>query len=185
MLVVTLLLGTVGGAAPPARPAAPAALQVIVYRAPLAGDPTVAHPFEAPAHRWSAGHRGVDLDAAAGSPVLAPGAGVITFAGEVAGRPVLTVTHPDGLRSSLEPVRAIVGTGTHVVAGDVVGICLHWGVRSGTNYLDPWSLLVAPGPVVLLAGSASPGFSRPARPRASGDGADPSRPCASGRPETR
>jgi murein DD-endopeptidase MepM/ murein hydrolase activator NlpD len=140
-------------------------VDVPVYRPPLAGAPVVVHPFDAPATPWAPGHRGVDLQAGAGTPVLAPAPGIVTFAGLVAGRPVLTLTHPDGLRSSLEPVEPAVPVGTSVVAGQVVGMlvdspashcapaaCLHWGVRQGSTYLDPWSLLVGPGPIVLLAG---------------------------------
>src|SRR5690606_40194397 len=37
--------------------------------------------FEAPRERWGAGHRGVDLAAATGQPVRAPGPGTVTFAG--------------------------------------------------------------------------------------------------------
>jgi len=121
------------------------------------------HPFDPPEHRWSAGHRGVDLVADAGTSVLAPCDGVVTFVGPVAGRPVLTVLSREGLRSSVEPVEATVGVGDLVRAGDAVGVvvanpashcapttCLHWGVRRGTIYIDPMSLLAGGGPVVLL-----------------------------------
>jgi len=119
--------------------------------------------FEAPRERWGAGHRGVDLAAATGQPVRAPGPGTVTFAGRVAGRGVVTVAHPDGLRSSLEPVEARVVAGEQVTAGQELGeiespeghcapqACLHWGVRDGATYLDPLRLL-AGGPSVLLPG---------------------------------
>lgn len=75
----------------------------------------------------------------------------------------MTVTHDDGRRSSLEPVRPTVPVGTRVDAGDEVGVLagaahgdhpagtvLHWGVREGDRYVDPWSLLADRGPIVLL-----------------------------------
>jgi murein DD-endopeptidase MepM/ murein hydrolase activator NlpD len=112
---------------------------------------------------WSPGHRGVDLRAAPGSPVLAPAAGVVTFAGVVVDRPVLVLRHPEGHVTSLEPVIATVPVGSEVAAGDPVGRlspvpghcapmgCLHWGERIGGRYVDPLSLLgLAVGPVILL-----------------------------------
>lgn len=119
--------------------------------------------FEPPAERWGAGHRGVDLAAAIGQPVRAPGPGTVTFAGSVAGRGVVTVAHPDGLRSSLEPVDASVAVGDEVAAGQEIGeiesaaghcapsACLHWGVRDGDTYINPLRLLRT-GPTVLLPG---------------------------------
>ncbi|GAB2501158.1 hypothetical protein GCM10027063_45790 [Promicromonospora xylanilytica] len=157
-----------GAAGVNARPGAAGATG---YVPPVAGvDPPagVERRFDPPAQRWGAGHRGVDLTAAHGSSVLSPGAGVVTFAGPVARRGVLVVTHPDGLRSSLEPVAASVAVGTAVTAGERIGTveggdaaggtspshcaprsCLHWGVRRGERYIDPLSLLDRP-PIVLL-----------------------------------
>ena len=122
--------------------------------------------FDPPEEEWGAGHRGVDLTAAVGSPVLSPGPGVVAFTGQVARRGVVVVTHPDGLRTSLEPVAASVPVGTAVAAGTAVGVvedgadgttpnhcaprsCVHWGVRRGERYIDPLSLLDRP-PIVLL-----------------------------------
>jgi murein DD-endopeptidase MepM/ murein hydrolase activator NlpD len=141
------------------------------YVAPVAGvDPPsgVVRPFDAPEHEWGAGHRGVDLVAPEGSGVRSPGPGVVTFAGQVARRGVVVVTHPDGLRTSLEPVAPSVRVGTTVGAGSTIGAvesiradgsttpnhceprsCVHWGVRRGERYLDPLSLLT-PHPIVLL-----------------------------------
>lgn len=130
------------------------------YRVPVAG--IVEREFDAPEARWAAGHRGVDLAAAVGAAVAAPADGRVTFAGTVVDRGVVTVTHPDGRRSSLEPVVASVAVGDAVAAGDVVGTvqdvaghcapraCLHWGVREGDRYVDPLGLLPERGPVVLL-----------------------------------
>jgi murein DD-endopeptidase MepM/ murein hydrolase activator NlpD len=77
----------------------------------------------------------------------------VTFAGLVAGRGVVSVTHPGGLRSTYEPVTATVRTGDVVSAGQSLGeleaghpgcpaaACLHWGLRRGEQYLDPLALL--------------------------------------------
>jgi murein DD-endopeptidase MepM/ murein hydrolase activator NlpD len=122
---------------------------------PVAGPATVLVPFGDPPHRYAPGHRGVDLAASPGSPVLAAADGVVTFAGPVAGRPVLTVRHDSGLRSSYEPVAATVSVGTRVRRGQPLGtsvgaghascapaVCLHWGVRlPDDTYLDPMALL--------------------------------------------
>ncbi len=111
--------------------------------------PVVVTRFDAPPDPWSAGHRGVDLSAALGERVLAPESGSVSFAAMVAGRPVVVVTHPGGLRSTFEPVVALVPVGTPVTAGSAVGIvsaapghcapatCMHWGVLRDTTYLDP------------------------------------------------
>lgn len=132
------------------------------YRLPLVGEPAVVHPFDAPAAPWAAGHRGVDLSSGTGQDVLAPAGGTVSFAGTVVDRGVITLAHPDGLRSSLEPVDWAVGAGAHVAPGQVIGTvqhvaghcapatCLHWGVRRGDDYLDPLSLLDGAGPVILL-----------------------------------
>jgi murein DD-endopeptidase MepM/ murein hydrolase activator NlpD len=136
---------------------------------PVAGvDPPsgVERLFDPPEQEWGAGHRGVDLVAAAGASILSPGPGVVTFAGQVARRGVVVVTHPGGLRTSLEPVTATVTVGTAVAAGTAIGVvegagggttpnhcaprsCVHWGVRRGERYIDPLSLLDRPQIVLL------------------------------------
>lgn len=146
------------GSADEPQPPTPAG----TYRLPLAGPADVARGFEPPPQPWAAGHRGVDLRSAPGSPAVSPVAGVVTFAGPVAGRGVVTVTDGNGRRSSVEPVLASVRTGDVVGAGQVLGVvlaegshcapatCLHWGVRVSDVYVDPLALLPGAGPVVLL-----------------------------------
>ncbi|MEI4272738.1 peptidoglycan DD-metalloendopeptidase family protein [Klenkia sp. LSe6-5] len=126
------------------------------YGWPLAGDPVVTRPFDPPAHVYGPGHRGVDLSGVAGEPVLAAGAGVVAFAGSVAGRPVVSVDHPDGVRTTYEPVAPVVAAGQVVTRGSPLGVlqpghtgcpadaCLHWGARVGQTYLDPLALLTPP-----------------------------------------
>lgn len=134
---------------------------------PLDPTPVVVAHFDPPADPWGAGHRGVDLLASVGQQVRTPQSGTVTFAGVVAGRPVVVVTHPDGLRSTLEPVLPTSTIGTSVAPGTVVGTiaatpghcspgtCLHWGVLRGESYLDPLSF-VAPRRVILLPLSGGP-----------------------------
>lgn len=149
--VPTVTLGGSGFRVDLAR--VPVLVPAATFRWPLAGQPTVTRPFEPPPQPWLAGHRGVDLAGTAGEPVLAAGAGVVAFAGSVAGTPVVSVLHPDGLRTTYEPVVASVHAGQRVAAGDPLGTlaaghpgcpiaaCLHWGLKSGAVYLDPLSLL--------------------------------------------
>lgn len=128
---------------------------------PLAPPHPVVRAFEAPESPYGPGHRGVDLAGPTGAPVLSAGAGVVVFAGQLAGRGVVSVDHPNGLRTTYEPIAPTVKAGQHVAAGAVLGhlrpghpgcpeACLHWGVRRHENeYLDPLSL-VAAGRVRLL-----------------------------------
>ncbi|MFJ5923603.1 M23 family metallopeptidase [Kitasatospora sp. NPDC092948] len=122
---------------------------------PVGGRSALFRRFDPPPERWAAGHRGVDLAAPPGAVVRAAAAGVVTFAGEVAGRPVVVVTHPGSgtppLRTTYLPVAGSVPVGTAVSAGDPIGEltagsghcpvdCLHWGLLRGTRYLDPLAL---------------------------------------------
>jgi murein DD-endopeptidase MepM/ murein hydrolase activator NlpD len=124
--------------------------------------------FDPPPHPWLPGHRGVDLAAAPSTVVRAAGAGTVIFAGELAGRGVVSVAHAGGLRTTYEPVTASVRAGDAVAAGDELGTlqgghpgcpesaCLHWGLRRGDRYLDPLALLGL-GRVRLLPLPPTPG----------------------------
>lgn len=119
---------------------------------PLRPRPEVVAGFDAPATRWSAGHRGVDLLGSPGSRVRAPLPGRVTFAGSVAGRGVVVVDH-GRFETTYEPVRARVRSGEHVDVGAVLGTlqtsrshcgpraCLHWGLVEQGAYRDPLSLV--------------------------------------------
>jgi murein DD-endopeptidase MepM/ murein hydrolase activator NlpD len=128
---------------------------------PLPGVPTVMSRFSPGPYRWSAGHRGVDVAGSAGETVTTAGPGVVSFAGRVAGRGVVSVQHPGGLRTTYEPVQPLVRAGTPLDLGTAIGVleavgshcmrvCLHWGLLRGDRYLDPLSLLRSPRPPVLL-----------------------------------
>ncbi|BAS19558.1 M23 family metallopeptidase [Rothia mucilaginosa] len=137
-------------------------------------------PFEKPTQRWSAGHRGVDLAVPVNDRrVYAPAPGKVVFSGTVVNRKVLVIAHPDGRRSTFEPMDEALPVGTTVAAGDVIGTvagtangnserpyrrcstpCLYWGVRQGgargdgsgktTEYVNPMSLLGSKKPSILL-----------------------------------
>jgi len=132
------------------------------WTAPVDGPVLVLRRFDPPAEPWLPGHRGVDLDADVGDPVLASGAGRVTWAAPIAGRGVVVVTHEDGRRTTYEPVDPSVSVGDAVAAGDLLGVvapgaghcggvpsCLHWGLRRGGDYLDPMLLLRRGRPVLL------------------------------------
>ena len=126
------------------------------YTWPTGGPAAVLEGFDPPAVVWGSGHRGVDLALAAGSPVLAAGDGTVVFAGMVAGRPVVSIDHVDGIRTTYEPVEAVVGAGDAVGRGQVIGTlvaghradgvdALHWGARTGPKtYVNPLRLLDPP-----------------------------------------
>lgn len=151
------------------------------YRSPTAESrPRVVHPFEKPAQRWSTGHRGVDLAVPENDRrVYAPAPGKVVFSGAVVNRKVLVIAHPDGRRSTFEPMDEALPVGTTVVAGEVIGTvaitaggtserpyrrcttaCLYWGVRQGgargdgsgktAEYINPMSLLGSKEPSILL-----------------------------------
>ena len=57
--------------------------------------------FDPPSNPYGAGHRGIDIAAAFGSPIRAPAAGVVTFSGKVGGQLFVTLDHGDGLSSTV------------------------------------------------------------------------------------
>ena len=84
------------------------------WRWPVAPRPTVLRPFRAPLSEYGAGHRGLDLAVAEGTSVVAVEAGVVTHAGDVAGRGTVSVAHAGGLSSTYEPLDPAVSTGSAV-----------------------------------------------------------------------
>ncbi len=129
---------------------------------PLSPRPAVLRAFDPPAKPWLSGHRGVDLEAAFdGAPLKSPAAGTVSFVGTVVDRPVITIDHGNGLRSSFEPVASSLRAGSAVAEGDVLGQvqtghcgpappCLHWGVRRGEDYVNPLAFVMDLRPSVLL-----------------------------------
>jgi murein DD-endopeptidase MepM/ murein hydrolase activator NlpD len=142
LLVLVLLLAAAPAAAAPPR-----------WTWPLS-DASVERGFEPPATEYGAGNRGVDLRGRAGEPVRAVAAGRVTFAGQVAGVPVVVVDH-GAERSTYQPVAASVRVGDAVHAGEPLGTlrarhshcapaaCLHLGRLAGDEYRDPLAAMGA------------------------------------------
>ena len=153
--LVVALLAVLAAAPNGARADAP---EAAVW--PLDPQPEVVHGFDPPSTPWGSGHRGVDLLGNPGQQVRAALAGQVTFAGTLAGRGVVVVSHGT-TRTTYEPVSASVEVGDGVPTGGEIGTlqaglshcfpqtCLHWGLIVGETYLDPLSLLGF-GPVRLL-----------------------------------
>jgi len=127
---------------------------------PLRPTPAVVHAFDPPDSPWGSGHRGVDLAGTPGQVVRSSLPGRVTYAGPLAGRGVVTVSHGE-TRTTYEPVTPTVAVGEVVSAGAPLGrlalpgshcsprACLHWGWLDGATYLDPLDLVGA-GRVRLL-----------------------------------
>ena len=148
-VVVSVLLPVTAASAGSASAAAPTG-----YVLPVPPPPLVLTAFAPPANKYGAGHRGVDLAVPPGAPIVAAGAGVVVFAGPLAGRGVVSIEHTGGLRTTYEPVTATVAAGSSVGVGQPIGTlepghagcapasCLHWGARLPDRvYLDPMTLL--------------------------------------------
>src|SRR5205823_3629485 len=105
--------------------------------------------------KWLPGHRGVDLLSREGATVLSAGPGTVSYAGQLAGRGVVVVSHGT-LRTTYEPLVPAVHVGEPVATGSLIGwlsangshcspeACLHWGLLRGQEYLNPLGLLRGP-----------------------------------------
>ncbi|MGO2110984.1 MAG: peptidoglycan DD-metalloendopeptidase family protein [Pseudoclavibacter sp.] len=189
-LIVAVLSALVFGAALSLAPVAAFAIAPLSHAAaadldalegswswPVAPPHPVTRPFELTGP-YAPGHRGIDLEVAAGASIAAPADGVVRFAGVVVDRPVLSIEHDNGSVSSFEPVDAVVSAGDRVERGHVVGTLsttvsheptggLHLGARVDGGYLNPLLLLGALAPAVLLPlgdAAASFAFSTTDRP---------------------
>ncbi|MGP4094030.1 peptidoglycan DD-metalloendopeptidase family protein [Nonomuraea sp. KM90] len=146
------LLALISTALVLSTPTTPARASPSTWRWPLDGQPRIVRRFTPPPEPWLAGHRGIDLAAPAATPVLAAGPGTIRFAGPVAGKGVVTIDHPNGLRTTYLPVTASVRRGDPIAPGAKLGVleaakphceesCLHWGLIRDARYLNPLQLL--------------------------------------------
>ncbi|MEV6616236.1 M23 family metallopeptidase [Streptomyces sp. NPDC051051] len=142
----------------PAPEPVPVPVPAIARSWPVGARPVVVRGWDPPATPYARGHRGVDLAAPVGAPVRAVAAGRVLFAGQVAGRGVvsleLTGTGTPPLRTTYTPVRPSVSEGDEITPAQPVGTlaatsshcaipCLHWGLRRDKAYLNPLSLLPA------------------------------------------
>jgi murein DD-endopeptidase MepM/ murein hydrolase activator NlpD len=142
------------------------------FQAPLPLPLEVVRGFAPPARLWEPGNRGVDLAAHTGERVYAATPGVVLYAGELAGRGVISIR--DGtLRTTYEPVDPVVHAGDLVTQGELIGYvsdavdncgppgtCLHWGALRSDAYIDPMGLLRAPVIRLLPISTALGGLSQ-------------------------
>jgi murein DD-endopeptidase MepM/ murein hydrolase activator NlpD len=130
-------------AAASAAPVAPDTGRVPALVPPLAGP--VVRGFDLPAGPFGPGHRGVDIAAPLGAPVLAPASGQVLFAGPVAGIAWTSIQVAPGVVVTLGPLRDLtVAAGQRVRWGTRVGrlasghaSALHLGVRVDGVPVDP------------------------------------------------
>ena len=169
---------------------------------PVAGPVLQGFTFDH-AHPYAGGqHRGIDIGATVpGATVLAPAAGVVTFAGGVpASGTSLTIETADGLSVTLTHLGSVAVARNDVVAegavvgsvgpsgtAEVSGPYVHLGIRTTADdqgYLDPLGLLPAAGPpaVEAPAGPAAPPTPAPASQPASPATPAPAPPPATSAP---
>lgn len=121
------------------------------YAWPVRG--RVLRGFEPAATPYGPGHRGIDIEAEAGTPVRAAERGVVAFAGPIAGERFVSILHPDGIRTTYSWLsRVDVRRGEAIERGAVIGRTgaghpgsdaahLHLGARVDDVYIDPLSVL--------------------------------------------
>jgi murein DD-endopeptidase MepM/ murein hydrolase activator NlpD len=118
--------------------------------------------FDPPTTPFGPGHRGVDFPASQGQRVTAVGSGIVSFAGSIAGKPVISIQlsrsvagSVSPVRTTYEPVTPLVKTGDFIFVGMVIGhvdfsssnaghcrgTCLHLGLKvmeePTPRYLNP------------------------------------------------
>jgi len=124
---------------------------VETWRIPLKS-PTLVNEFRQPNADWSSGHRGVDYLAQDRDAIYAAHSGVVSFAGRVVNRSVVSIRHKNGYLTSYEPVCSDLKPGTSLETGELIGevcsdpdypshcglrLCLHFSLRSPNGYLSP------------------------------------------------
>ena len=131
----------------------------------------VRDPFRPPKCPWCAGNRGLEYDVSPATVVRSVAAGMVTFAGPVAGTLYVVVQLPNGWRLTYG---RLAGTGLQagdgVLTGTRIGTTqqqLFFGLRIGDAYHDParyLGRLVGTPRLIPLDGSA-PRAAPPARLR--------------------
>jgi murein DD-endopeptidase MepM/ murein hydrolase activator NlpD len=139
----------------PGDPAFASALPNGTWSWPVSGP--VIRGFDPPDTPFGAGHRGIDIAVAPGTPILAPEAGTVSFAGRVGGELFVTIVHGGGLSSTYSWISAAaVRKGDVVSWGQTIGATgtghpgasvphLHFGVKLDGEYVDPSELLAPLG----------------------------------------
>jgi murein DD-endopeptidase MepM/ murein hydrolase activator NlpD len=153
VLVVVLTLAAILGAAPAASASG-------TWSWPVIGP--VIRGYDPPDSPYGSGHRGIDIAASLGTPVVAVEAGVVSFAGPVGGQLFVSVDHGAGIVSSYSYLSLVqVHKGDVVARGFTLGRSgsghvgetpahLHFGVRVDGSYADPMTFLEPPSVVALI-----------------------------------
>jgi hypothetical protein len=129
----------------------PAARGALPWDWPVVGP--IIRGFDPPDSPYGAGHRGIDIAAPLATTILAPGDGVVSFAGAVGGKLFLTIDHGGGVTSTCSWLTSLlVRKGASVARGqpvattgwghaDLTSQHLHFSVRLDGDYVDPLSYL--------------------------------------------
>ena len=163
-LVLPLLLLVIGPWSAPTEPSAArdvlapemvAAMPLGTWPWPVTGP--VIRGFDPPTSPFGAGHRGIDVAVPFGTPILAPEAGTVSFAGRVGGELFVTIDHGGGLASTYSWLSATaVRKGDVVALGQRIGSTgtghpgstvphLHLGMKLDGAYLNPLEVLAPLG----------------------------------------
>lgn len=144
LLALALLLGHVVGSAPVASQEL-TTFTVVRYHRPV--DAPVVDPFRPPAHIGAPGNRGLEYGNGPLVIVYSAAEGVVSFAGEVAGPGIVSVKHPDGVKTTYTGLAEMwVHSGQAVRLSEPLGLAgrdIHFGAILGDHYLDPQVLLDA------------------------------------------
>lgn len=119
----------------------------LIWWSPPFEQANILKQYQQPAHRYAAGHRGIDFVASTGDPFISPTDGVVTFSGKVVDRGVLTIQVTELLLVTFEPVITDLNVGDTVAKNQIIGSvasgghcqkeCLHIGVREKGEYVNP------------------------------------------------
>jgi len=121
--------------------------------------------YSLPATEYGAGHRGVDLYLEPGEEITSPFDAVVTFAGKVVDRNLITLQSLTGYKASFEVVCTHLSVGEFVLEGEVIGKacdgdlnyqihcenCVHFSVRTEHGYLNPLLFLGSIWPSHLVS----------------------------------
>lgn len=123
-----------------------------LWQPPLGSPFQISAPYDLSNGPFQAGHRGIDMRTANEAQVLSPTHGIVSYAGMVVDRPVISIRVDTHTVVSLEPVTTSLKIGDAIARGDPVGTvasgghcaneCLHLGVRVNGAYVNPMRFLV-------------------------------------------
>ncbi len=125
----------------------------------------VINQYLGPETPYSAGHRGIDLPAELGTPIVSPASGTVSFVGKVGYRNLISIEFGASNTASLEPVCSELAEGMTVAIGEPIGLlcdaapeyewhcpsyCLHFGTRNEQGYFSPLALIGGLAPSRLV-----------------------------------